>query len=37
MESVYETECIIIEFEALKNAINTGLNTNSAIVQILYP
>lgn len=37
MESIQEVECVIIEFEALKNAVNTAFNTDSTIVQILCP
>ncbi|MFC5871120.1 protein of unknown function [Chryseobacterium arachidis] len=37
MESIYDIECMIIEFQELKNAVNTAFCTHSKIVQILMP
>lgn len=37
MEYIYDVESIIIEFQELKAAVTTAFNTNSKIVQILYP
>ncbi len=37
MEFIYNTDCIITEFQELKKAVNTAFNNNSKLIQILFP